>query len=129
MCHGESCGSGGADPEYPEGGNMYQKMNMSERNKRIFLDGLKKYQDRGIPVLIDGRQADDDALEKIFEQDERGFYMGDYILEETPRTGNPEPMACPLPDAVYEARRDYLAGRHIQKYHLKEIHFDKVYHR
>jgi hypothetical protein len=104
---------------------------MSEKNKQVFLDGLKKYQRRGIPVLIDGKRADSKALEKLFEQDEQGFYMGDYILEETGKTESRELSAIPSASAaaVYEPYRNYIADMNIRRFHLKEIHFDKVYHR
>jgi hypothetical protein len=104
---------------------------MSERNKQVFLEGLKKYQRRGIPVLIDGKRADNKALEKLFEQDEQGFYMGDYILEETGKTESRELPAFPSASAaaVYEPYRNYIADMNTRRFHLKEIHFDKVYHR
>lgn len=66
------------------------------------MEGLKKFQNRGIPILIDGKTAESTDWEKIFEVHEDGsFYMGDYILEEEEGCGRA----------------------------LKEIHFDKVYYR
>lgn len=50
------------------------------------MEGLKRYQKRGIRVLIDGVDASDATWEKLFEVREDGsFYMGDYILEDIPR--------------------------------------------
>jgi hypothetical protein len=79
--------------------------------------------------LIDGRQADEHALEKIFEQDDQGFYMGDYILEETGRTESEDSRPKDAIAVVCEPRRDYLTDWDVRRYHLKEIRFDKVYHR
>jgi hypothetical protein len=104
-------------------------MNMSEKNKQVFLDGLRKYQKRGIPVLIDGKRADSDSLEKIFEQDDQGFYMGDYVLEEAGKPDNRDLPTFPSSSVVYESYRNYIADLNTRRFHLKEIHFDKVYHR
>lgn len=82
---------------------MEMKKRMEEKSRRTYVEGLQKYQNRGIPIYIDGREAAEEDWEKIFEVREDGsFYMGDYILED-------------------EEEGD---GRT-----LKEIRFDKVYYR
>lgn len=58
-----------------------------ERRKReqqlIFLEGLFRYREKGIPILIDGRECAPEEYQKIFDLREDGsFYMGDYISTE-----------------------------------------------
>lgn len=82
---------------------MEMKKRMEEKSRRTYVEGLQKYQNWGIPIYIDGREAAEEDWEQIFEVREDGsFYMGDYILED-------------------EEEGD---GRK-----LKEIRFDKVYYR
>ena len=90
-----------------------------ENNKgsQIYVEGLKRYQKRGIRVLIDGKDACEETWGKLFEVREDGsFYMGDYILEDIPRE---DPQGA----GVTEEAEDYMKARR-----LKEIHFDIVYH-
>ena len=48
--------------------------------QKIYLEGLKKYNERGIPIYIDGVECSPEEYYKIFEVKEEGaFYMGDYI--------------------------------------------------
>jgi len=64
-----------------------------------YLEGLKKYRDQGIPIIIDGKESPEDDWNKIFKvKEEDCFYMADYVPNET--TGK-----------------------------LKEIRFDKIYNR
>lgn len=52
--------------------------------QRIFVEGLKRYQSKGIPILIDGRECRPEEYRKIFEfREDGGFYMGDYVGAET----------------------------------------------
>lgn len=45
-----------------------------------YLDGLKRYKERGIPIYIDGKPSAEQEWSRIFEICEDGsFYMGDYI--------------------------------------------------
>lgn len=81
---------------------MEQKKRLEEKTRKTYVEGLQKYQNRGIPIYIDGREADLSDWERIFEVREDGsFYMGDYILEDEEGDGRT----------------------------LKEIRFDKVYYR
>lgn len=54
--------------------------------QRVFLEGLRRYREKGIPILIDGKECPPEEYQKIFELKEDGsFYMGDYIGAETGR--------------------------------------------
>lgn len=97
------------------------QMKMDARSRRVYLEGLKKYRDSGVRILLDGRETDASAWNVIFEVQEDGsFYMGDYILENSASQARAE--------QVCEERTEYgqaeLAGKR-----LKEIRFDKVYNR
>lgn len=48
--------------------------------KESFVEGLKRYRERGIPIYIDGEEAEEQDWSRILEVNEDGsFYMGDYI--------------------------------------------------
>ena len=90
-----------------------------ENNKgsQIYVEGLKRYQKRGIRVLIDGKDACEDTWGTLFEVRADGsFYMGDYILEDIPQENTAK-------GEVNEEEEDYMKAKR-----LKEIHFDIVYH-
>lgn len=111
----------------PDAGNGENKLTgrkLSKRNREVFLEGLKRYRDRGIPILIDGKETDASEWGKILEEQPDGsFYMGDYILEEETSEGGRE--AIVREDSVeYMSGDNQLAGRK-----LKEIRFDRVYNR
>ena len=52
-----------------------------ERNERTqYLNGLKRYTEKGIPIYMDGQISNPKDWEKLFEVREDGmFYMGDYV--------------------------------------------------
>ena len=56
------------------------KSRTEEKNRK----GLKRYEQKGIPVYIDGKKPEEEDWEKIFQiQEDGGFYMSDFIgLEE-----------------------------------------------
>lgn len=55
-----------------------------QEQKRIFLEGLKRYKDRGVPIYIDGKECQPEEFKKLFEVREKGvFYMGDYVETDT----------------------------------------------
>ncbi len=92
---------------------VYEK----NEGKQIYVEGLKRYQKRGIRVLIDGEDASEETWGKLFEVREDGsFYMGDYILEDVVQQK-------PDSEEVKEKKGDYTKAKR-----LKEIHFDIVYH-
>lgn len=103
---------------------LKRRKKLNSRNREIFLEGLKKYQERGIRILVDGKEATNRDLNRLLMEYEDGsFYMGDYIWEEHPR-----PLLL-----VQESRHPY-GSKAVQVpetfcRQLKEIHFDKVYDR
>lgn len=79
---------------------------LEEKSRKTYLEGLQKYKERGIPILIDGCEAGPEEWDRIFQvarEPEESFYMADFILDD-------------------EEGEDH--GRK-----LKEIRFDKVYYR
>lgn len=45
-----------------------------------YINGLRRYEARGIPVLIDGRCPREEDWEKIFQiQEDGSFYMCDFV--------------------------------------------------
>lgn len=62
---------------------------MNERGKeqkKIFLEGMERYKERGIGIFIDGQKFESDDYEKLLGVREDGsFYMGDYIETEPGR--------------------------------------------
>lgn len=119
------CLSGHVCPPAGNGEIKVTGRRLSRRNREVFLEGLKRYQERGIPVLIDGKEADASAWEKILEEQPDGsFYMGDYILEEETDSNDVQECVACESSRKYTAAEGGLAGRK-----LKEIRFDRVYHR
>lgn len=50
------------------------------KEQKLYLDGLRRYEARGIPIYIDGEIPLDGDWEKIFKVREDGsFYMCDYV--------------------------------------------------
>ena len=96
---------------------MDRKKRLNPESRRAYLEGLRKYREKGVPILIDGKEADESQWDKIFEIREDGsFYMGDYILEDIPQENTAK-------GEVNEEEEDYMKAKR-----LKEIHFDIVYH-
>lgn len=110
-----------------------KKLRLNARSRKAYIEGMKRYQEQGIRVLIDGKEADDELWEKIFEiREDGGFYMGDYILEDTT-------VFAGIPDAaIYDAVQSQtppqtdvlreIPTEYGVKKRLKEIRFDIVYH-
>lgn len=52
--------------------------------QRRYLDGLKRYKDKGVQIFVDNEPASSKDLEKLIQVHEDGmFYMGDYIQTDT----------------------------------------------
>jgi hypothetical protein len=50
------------------------------KEKRIYLDGLRRYKKKGVRILVDGMECPEKEWNRIFELGEDGaFYMGDYV--------------------------------------------------
>lgn len=48
-----------------------------------YISGLKKYESRGVGILIDGKKGSERALRKILQHSDAGsFYLGSYIEDE-----------------------------------------------
>ncbi|MCD8122462.1 MAG: hypothetical protein LUE65_09555 [Clostridiales bacterium] len=102
---------------------MKRERRLSEESRRAYVDGLRRLQQKGVRVLIDGKEADDTLWSRLFESHADGsFYMGDYIMEEE---------SLPQEDTIREEAEPYgdrqasvsgMGGR------LKEIRFEMVYH-
>lgn len=70
-----------------------------ELKEKQYLQGLKKYRDQGINIVIDGVSLPEEDWSKIFEvREDDSFYMADYVSDE--KTGK-----------------------------LQEIRFDRIYNR
>ncbi len=120
------------DPEWEE--QVRRKYQLYGKNRKVFLDGLQKYWDRGVVIRIDGKVAEASEWIKILEiQADGSFYMGDYVMEEQ-RAFPSAAMVCEDP-GIYETQKEpegddkkacpelYRMGT------LKEIRFDRVYNR
>lgn len=96
------------------------KQESEDTNIKTYLEGLKKYKERGIPILIDGKEADSSEWQKLFQVcEDGGFYMGDYVLTEVP---------AGEAGGAGETGVAGVAGAGCRQ-RLKEIRFDKVYYR
>lgn len=109
------------------GKNGLTRKRINPRTRRIFLDGLRRYRERGVRILLDGKEVDIEAFGVIFEEQPDGsFYMGDYVLEESAEFKGAFVGSSNLKEnhAGYgnEIMDRYQKG-------LKEIRFDKVYNR
>ena len=104
---------------------MDRKKRLNPESRRAYLEGLRKYREKGVPILIDGKEADESQWDKIFEIREDGsFYMGDYVLEEV--------MDCQEQKAVNRADQEFIgepSAGYGKRKRLKEMRFDLVYYR
>lgn len=61
---------------------MVRNVEYADRKKlqKTYLDGLKRYKNKGVHILIDGVECPETEWDRIFEMGEDGgFYMGDYV--------------------------------------------------
>ena len=64
----------------------YDSENRSVEEMTRYLNGLKRYTEKGIPIYMDGKLSGQREWEKLFEVREDGmFYMGDYVQAEVRR--------------------------------------------
>lgn len=55
-------------------------MDNLHKEQKKYVDGIRRYEARGIPVYIDGEIPSEEDWEKIFQVHEDGsFYMCDYV--------------------------------------------------
>ncbi|MDW2797846.1 hypothetical protein RZO55_09705 [Clostridium boliviensis] len=70
-----------------------------EGKRTQYLEGLKRYRNKGVSIVIDGEELPETDWERIFEiREDDSFYMADYVPDE-------------------------VTGK------LQEIRFDRVYNR
>lgn len=51
-----------------------------KEQQRVYLEGLKQYRDKGIPIIIDGEELEEEDWGKIFEVCEnKYYYMSDFV--------------------------------------------------
>lgn len=56
----------------------------SDEEMERYLNGLKRYTEKGIPIYMDGKISGQREWERLFEVREDGmFYMGDYVQAES----------------------------------------------
>ena len=54
-----------------------KKRNEDARHRKDYLDGLKRFKKRGIPIIIDGKECREADWTRIFDVGEDGaFYIG-----------------------------------------------------
>lgn len=65
---------------------MYKEQTEVKRQQMNYLDGLRRFKDKGVAVLVDGIECLEEEWNRIFETGEDGgFYMGDFICSEQGR--------------------------------------------
>lgn len=53
---------------------------LKEQEQQEYVNGLKRFEAKGIPVFIDGEKPEEEDWDKIFQVREDGsFYMSDYV--------------------------------------------------
>ena len=78
---------------------LHTEGGMNENGKDSYIAGLKRYRERGIPIVIDGEVCTEPDWNRIFEaREDNSFYMADFVSDD--KTGR-----------------------------LTEIRFDRVYHK
>ena len=114
---------------------MKKRYKLYGKNRKVFLEGLQRYRDRGVVIRVDGEEAEPADWMRILEiQADGSFYMGYYIVEEHNESQKPNVLEATL---ICEGTKEYLASekedvnRPEQHYVgiLKEIRFDRVYNR
>ena len=59
---------------------MEKTKEIKREQQERYIEGLKRYSQRGIPIYIDGKECRAEDCERLFEVSEDGaFYMGDYV--------------------------------------------------
>ncbi len=103
------------------------KKKMNPKTQAIFLEGLRRYRERGVRILLDGKEVEIEDLRIIFEEQADGsFYMGDYILEEDQSRTEPSQISPKVQEKQVKYAKEKQEKRRKE---LKEIRFDRVYNR
>ena len=53
-------------------------MLLSKRDRDIYLQGLRRYKDMGVRILVDGSD-DERRWNRILQVSDDAYYMGDYV--------------------------------------------------
>ena len=57
---------------------------LNEKERQMYLEGLKRYHRKGIPIYIDDEELEESEWSRIFEiQEDGSFYMSDYVGAES----------------------------------------------
>lgn len=114
---------------------MKKRYKLYGKNRKVFLEGLQRYRDRGVVIRVDGKEAEPADWMRILEiQADGSFYMGDYIVEECGKGEEPNVLEAAM---ICEGTKEYHASEKKAMNHpnqhyagiLKEIRFDRVYNR
>ncbi|MFR1833274.1 MAG: hypothetical protein ACLSX5_08960 [Lachnospiraceae bacterium] len=58
----------------------YDEESEKVHQQQRYLEGLRRYYSKGIPIYIDGKLSTEAEWRRIFEtREDGGFYMGDYV--------------------------------------------------
>lgn len=107
---------------------MGKKYRLHKDSRRVFLEGLKKFLDAGIPILIDGEPSGPSQWNRLVEIHPDGtFYMMDLVFEDC-GIGTGEIMTglvCEETGGYRLPPAESMNNERIRR--LKEIRFDRVY--
>lgn len=58
----------------------HERQYADAKEQQAYINGLKRYEEKGIPVFIDGKKPMEEDWNKIFEvREDDSFYMSDYV--------------------------------------------------
>lgn len=64
--------------------NYHVETEGAKEERTRYMNGLKRYQSKGIPIYMDGKLSNAADWERLFElREDNMFYMGDYVQAET----------------------------------------------
>lgn len=64
--------------------NYHVEAEGAKEERTRYMNGLKRYQNKGIPIYMDGKLSNAADWERLFElREDNMFYMGDYVQAET----------------------------------------------
>ena len=63
---------------------IFTEPEISKEDMERYIEGLKRFSEKGIPIYVDGRLSGPREWERLFRVREDGmFYMGDYVQAES----------------------------------------------
>ena len=64
--------------------NYHVETEDAKEERTRYMNGLKRYQNKGIPIYMDGKLSSSTDWERLFElREDNRFYMGDYVQADT----------------------------------------------